>query len=411
MCVRKLPLLVGPALLLLLSAACANRPPSLNCVAEPQSVREGTNITVRTNARDPNNDPLTYEWTATSAIRPNSVEFSARKVSGQGGTAVYDTSGLPPGRYTITASVRDRRNASTCSVFVDVNKNSQAPTVACEPSNVDVGEGQSTTLRVRASDPNNDSLSYAWSVDGSSVTNNQASFEFGTQGRSAGAHTARVTVTDSDGMSANCSFNVNVEGRTNRNPTVTLTLDSSEVYAGDRLGARAQASDPDGDSISYAWSVDGRSIPGSSSQVQINTSGLAGGRHSVMVTARDDRGGTGSDTKSASVREKIVISMNTTRPDNVAKARLDEIALKMQQNSQLRAIITGHTDDRGSEQANQRVGQRRADALKAYLVEEHSVDGGRIEARSSGESQPMSSNDTEEGRRENRRGEVELFVP
>ena len=87
------------------------------------------------------------------------------------------------------------------------------------------------------------------------------------------------------------------------------------------------------------------------------------------------------------------------------------LPLKMQQNPQLKATITGHTDDRGSEEVNQRTGQRRADAVKDYLVEEHNIDAGRIETRSAGESQPIADNARPQGREENRRVEVELFVP
>jgi OmpA-OmpF porin, OOP family len=57
------------------------------------------------------------------------------------------------------------------------------------------------------------------------------------------------------------------------------------------------------------------------------------------------------------------------------------------------------------------VGQRRADAVKNYLVTQHNLDANRIEALSAGESQPIADNATAEGRRQNRRVEIELFVP
>ena len=53
---------------------------------------------------------------------------------------------------------------------------------------------------------------------------------------------------------------------------------------------------------------------------------------------------------------------------------------------------------------------RRAEALKDYLVKERGIHPGRIETASAGESQPFSDNDTAEGRKANRRGEVELQV-
>ena len=194
-------------------------------------------------------------------------------------------------------------------------------------------------------------------------------------------------------------------------PTVTLSLDKQEVYAGETVNATASASDPHNDPLTLSWSVDNQSRPGTASQLAVNTSGMSGGSHSVTVTVRDDRDGRATDTKSFSVTEKIVIQINQLRPDNIAKAQLDEIALKMQQSPQLRATITGHTDDRGGESGNERYGQRRADAVKDYLVEENNISEGRIETKSAGESQPMADNSTAQGRQENRRVEVELSVP
>jgi outer membrane protein OmpA-like peptidoglycan-associated protein len=212
-------------------------------------------------------------------------------------------------------------------------------------------------------------------------------------------------------MSANCQFNVTIDRRPNTGPTVALTLDNNEVYAGDRVSANAQASDAEGDPMTYSWTLDGQSRSDTSSTISIDTTGLSGGRHNVAVTVQDDRDGSGSATQTLSVRERIVVQISGIRPDNLAKAALDEIALKMRQNSQLRAMLTGHTDDRGSEEVNERTGQRRADAVKAYLVDEQNVNESSIQAGSAGETQPTADNETAEGRQDNRRVEIELYVP
>ena len=393
------------ALALLGAVGCANRPPVLNCAAKPVTVTPGGTATVNSNASDPDRrdqDRLSYSWSS-----------SAGRVteSDSGESAVFDSSGLQPGTYTVTAEVRDRKHTVKCAVDVVVAKDKKAPTVSCQPSTVRVAEGGSATLRASASDPNNDPLSYSWSVDGRAVDNNQAQFVFGTAGRSAGSHTARVSVTDSDGMSSNCEFAVVVERKANRNPTVTLTVDKTEVTAGDTITAKVTASDPDNDPITYSWKVDGQARPETGSQLSLNTSGLSGGRHTVSVTVTDDRGGSTTETRSFSVRERITIQMSGSRPNNVAKAQLDEVALKLQQNPQLRASITGHTDGRGSESGNQKMGQRRADAAKDYLVTQHSISGDRISTGSAGESQPVADNKTADGRDENRRVVVELYAP
>jgi OOP family OmpA-OmpF porin len=59
----------------------------------------------------------------------------------------------------------------------------------------------------------------------------------------------------------------------------------------------------------------------------------------------------------------------------------------------------------GSEEYNQGLSERRAQAIEKYL-EEHGIDADRYTVKGHGESKPIASNDTEEGRQENRRVEL-----
>jgi outer membrane protein OmpA-like peptidoglycan-associated protein len=68
--------------------------------------------------------------------------------------------------------------------------------------------------------------------------------------------------------------------------------------------------------------------------------------------------------------------------------------------------IDGHTDSIGSEAYNLGLSQRRADAVKAYLESKGANLAGRFTATGFGESKPIASNDTEEGRAQNRRVEL-----
>ena len=70
-------------------------------------------------------------------------------------------------------------------------------------------------------------------------------------------------------------------------------------------------------------------------------------------------------------------------------------------------IAVGHTDSVGTDAYNQKLGQRRAEAVKAYLVSQ-GVPTNRIYTDSKGESQPVADNRTREGRAKNRRVEVEV---
>ena len=70
-------------------------------------------------------------------------------------------------------------------------------------------------------------------------------------------------------------------------------------------------------------------------------------------------------------------------------------------------IAVGHTDDIGTEVYNQGLSVRRADAVKAYLVEK-GVEKNRVYTEGKGEKQPIASNKTAEGRAKNRRVEIEV---
>ncbi|QQR81771.1 MAG: OmpA family protein [Deltaproteobacteria bacterium] len=71
-------------------------------------------------------------------------------------------------------------------------------------------------------------------------------------------------------------------------------------------------------------------------------------------------------------------------------------------------VVEGHTDDRSSDKYNLTLSQKRADEVKRQLIV-RGVDASRLSSRGYGESQPVASNDTEEGRAQNRRTEFRIL--
>lgn len=89
------------------------------------------------------------------------------------------------------------------------------------------------------------------------------------------------------------------------------------------------------------------------------------------------------------------------------KVALDKLVDNMKNMNMEVVVVVGHTDSIGSEAYNLKLGQRRANTVKAYLISK-SVPANRIYTESKGESKPVADNATPEGRAKNRRVEVEV---
>jgi outer membrane protein OmpA-like peptidoglycan-associated protein len=93
------------------------------------------------------------------------------------------------------------------------------------------------------------------------------------------------------------------------------------------------------------------------------------------------------------------------RPDAVPV--LNEAVETLKAEGGIAVIVEGHTDSVGTDAYNQKLSRRRADAVRHYLVK-HGIPANRITSEGFGESRPVASNDTADGRAQNRR--VELRV-
>ena len=76
------------------------------------------------------------------------------------------------------------------------------------------------------------------------------------------------------------------------------------------------------------------------------------------------------------------------------------------EDASLRLSIEAHTDADGADDANLKLSQARAAAVRTYLGGKHGIDGGRLETKGLGEGKPIDTNDTPEGKANNRRVEL-----
>lgn len=99
------------------------------------------------------------------------------------------------------------------------------------------------------------------------------------------------------------------------------------------------------------------------------------------------------------------LDKSTIRQDDMGA--LDQKVAILQANPALKIRIGGHCDERGSDEYNLALGNRRAQSAKQYLVS-HGIDAGRIETQSWGEEKPLAPGHDESAWSQNRRDEFEV---
>ncbi|MEM7480634.1 MAG: OmpA family protein [Acidobacteriota bacterium] len=108
--------------------------------------------------------------------------------------------------------------------------------------------------------------------------------------------------------------------------------------------------------------------------------------------------------------EACKFASNSARVDNRCKATLDEVALRLKDAASAETLVIGYTDSTGSDASNQRMSERRAQAVKDYLVTRHGIDGSRIEVEGRGSADPVGDNATAAGREQNRRAVIRITI-
>ncbi|MCP5178557.1 MAG: OmpA family protein [Pseudomonadales bacterium] len=112
--------------------------------------------------------------------------------------------------------------------------------------------------------------------------------------------------------------------------------------------------------------------------------------------------------------ETVTIDLNLEFDFDSAQLRashgpeIDEVVAFMRQFPNSSAVLEGHTDSRGADAYNQRLSERRANAVMNYMIQNGGIAASRLSADGFGESRPIDTNDTDEGRQHNRRVSAQI---
>jgi len=109
--------------------------------------------------------------------------------------------------------------------------------------------------------------------------------------------------------------------------------------------------------------------------------------------------------------ETVLFTVNQATLSADAKAKLDEIARAAAGQARFVIEVQGFTDKTGSAVANEQLSQARAAAVSRYLVNEHKIPVRTINTLGSGYALPVADDKTRDGRKQNRRVEIRVWVP
>jgi K319-like protein len=268
-------------------------------------------------------------------------------------------------------------SASTSTINLPCPEGGTSET--CVPS-----ASREVQLTASASDPDNDTLLYTWSVTGGRISGEGRAVNWDLSGVNPGTYTATVEVNDGNQHTANASTTVTVvlcSCPPPPCPTVSVSC-PSDVDQGTPITFNASVTGgPSGLMPTYNWSVSAGTITSGqgTSSITVDTAGIGG----QTVTATVELGGVApecSRTASCSTAVRTRVEVTPTRFDeygdirfNDEKARLDNYAIQLQNQTGSQAYIIAYGTCEGE-------GQARADRAKNYLVNTRGIEAGRITA-------------------------------
>ncbi len=184
---------------LLIGGCAANQLPVISNLAlnSEGEINPGVSCQIECTASDPDEDELTYAWSADGG-----------DITGTGSTVTW-TAPDAPGNYTVTAEVSDGRDGiATEQLTINVLPPNHPPVI--ESLNTDcprVRPVGHATLECIASDPDNDELTYTWSVDRGGISGDGATVTW-TGPDAYGTYTITITVSDGRGGEASDSIDI-----------------------------------------------------------------------------------------------------------------------------------------------------------------------------------------------------------
>ena len=225
-------------------------PQLLGVEASPPQIEPGGTIALQASASDPEGGELSYQWNAPQAWSLGSPQSASTDLAAPDS---YDA------RARITLTVEDEAGATaegSVLVSTPTNNGPRISGLSASPQTVD--RGGTVEATVNASDPNGDDLTVSWSTaSGWSLQKNPNNpFQATIAAPSKPGQTGVLEVTVSDGSGGTATASTTISTAPNHVPTINQTsAGRTELDRGATTMVSVDASDADGDSLSYQWNA------------------------------------------------------------------------------------------------------------------------------------------------------------
>ena len=271
-----------------------------NTTTDPadQMVCEGGTANFTTNSSGPG--PFTYVWKKGATVLNNGDLGGRVTITSGSNTSTLSISNVQASdadTYTVEATGSCSTATQTATLTIN------PPTTTTDPADATVCQGAIANFSTTAGGTG--PFSYAWTVDGSPFGGDTASINVDTTSLTVGNHTVAVTTTGACGP-ASQSATLTVQAPTTTSDPADATVCQGAIA---NFSTTAGGTGP----FSYAWTVDGSPFGGDTASINVDTTSLSVGNHTVAVTTT---GGCGSASQSATLT--VQPTTTTSDPADVA---------------------------------------------------------------------------------------------
>ena len=304
-------------------------------------------------------------------------------------------------RYMLNLHQNFDRNGFIVKVNTEYWPGKAAPadnvTVECSASTHTVVQdsGQTVDLTAHGTDTLGHPLTYTWTAPVGTIRGSGADVQWSPGDAAPGQYTLTVRAADPYGNFATCSEAVTVSPKPIPPPSMACSSARPSILPGERVGVSAVVHDESGTPLTYMWRTTGGKIIGSGASVVFDSTGLAPGTYTITGRVQDQKG-LAADCQvqvtvqappppkpQASKIDQCLFPDGSTRVNNVCKRILDNVALRLQNETGAHVVVVGYASP-GRTALQHRLAARRAGDratnTQKYLVSK-GISADRIETR------------------------------